>query len=82
VFDEVKHRCDLNRGKQYTADSFEQMMKPLVGAAVALPGGAEIALDWRRGGSMALVGNQAMKTHVTRQLSKTLMAADDDSVNA
>jgi DGQHR domain-containing protein len=76
LFADVKHRCDLNCGKQYTADNFRSQMEPLRDVVVDLPGGGKFKLDWQRG-SMATLSGGAGKTLITRQLKDVLSRADD-----
>jgi DGQHR domain-containing protein len=77
VFGPVKHRCDLNAGKQYTAKNFEAQMEPLREAEIALPGGGKLVMDWRRG-PMGVLSNAATRSLITRQLSDLLRQADED----
>jgi hypothetical protein len=77
LFGPVKHRCDLNRGRQYTADSFASQMAPLVGATIELPGGGKLPIDWERG-VMGSVANSSGRTLITKQLADLLRAADEE----
>lgn len=77
VFGAVKHRCDLNAGKQYTAATFKAQMEPLKDAEISLPGGGTLAMDWLRG-PMGVMSNAATRTLISRQLIDTLRLADED----
>jgi DGQHR domain-containing protein len=77
VFPAVKQRCDLNSGKQYTAENFYQQMKPLLNAVIDLPGGGKLDLDWQRG-PMGTFSNRPSRTLITRQLTDLLRSADED----
>lgn len=79
VFGPVKHRCDLNAGKQYTADTFEAQMKPLKDAEINLPGGGKLVMDWQRG-PMGVLSNAATRSLITRQLADILRKADEDDI--
>ncbi|MGD0991744.1 MAG: DGQHR domain-containing protein [Gemmatimonadales bacterium] len=76
LFAPVKHRCDLNASRQYTAATFASQMAPLKGAVIDLPLGAQLPLDWRRG-PMGILSNRATRTLISRQLSDVLRRADD-----
>ncbi len=77
IFNRVKHRCDLNCGRQYTTETFAMQMEPLRTAVLELPGGGKLPLDWQRG-PMGVLSGRAMRTLITRQLSDILQHADDD----
>ncbi|HKP54622.1 MAG TPA: DGQHR domain-containing protein [Chloroflexia bacterium] len=78
VFDVVKHRCDLNHGRQYTAEAFAQSLEPLTRCEIQLPGSGRVPLTWERGpvgvGSMS---NRAGITLITKQLKNHLRQADN-----
>jgi DGQHR domain-containing protein len=76
IFAAVKHRCDLNNGKQYTAEAFAQQLEVLHDFKIELPGGGELILDWRRG-AWGSVGNRAGQTLLYRQLTDELRKADE-----
>lgn len=77
VFGAVKHRCDLNAGRQYTAGTFNSQMEPLKSAEITLPGGGTLAMDWLRG-PMGVMSNAATRTLISRQLIDILRSADDE----
>ncbi len=77
LFGVVKQRCDLNCGKQYTAENFKSQIEPLRNAVIDLPGGGKLLLDWQRG-PMGILSNRAARTLITRQLSDILRKADED----
>jgi DGQHR domain-containing protein len=77
VFPTVKHRCDLNAGRQYTSDNFEAQMEPLKDAEIDLPGGGKLLMDWQRG-PMGIFSNAATRTLITRRLADIVRRADED----
>lgn len=81
LFGPLKHRCDLNAGKQYTADNFQTQMKPLRTAQIDLPGGGTLLMDWQRG-PMGILSNAATRTLITRRLTDILRHADEDDSTA
>ena len=78
IFDAVKHRCDLNHGKQYTAATFRESLQPLVDCNIELPGGGQITLTWQRG-PFGPLNNKAGQALISKQLKNYLRAADDDA---
>ncbi|MCX5903110.1 MAG: DGQHR domain-containing protein [Proteobacteria bacterium] len=76
IFGAVKHRCDLNFGRQYTADAFLQQLEILYDFKIELPGGGTLILDWRRG-DWGPIGNRAGQTLLYRQLTDVLRSADE-----
>jgi DGQHR domain-containing protein len=76
IFANVKHRCDLNEGRQYTADSFTRQLKVLDGFQVILPGGGEIELDWMRG-RFGTLSNATGRSLINKQLTNALRQADE-----
>lgn len=77
TFPAAKHRCDLNAGRQYTAENFIAQMTPLRSASIDLPGGGSIPLDWRAG-TLGILSNSTMRAAVTRHLRDILTVADAD----
>lgn len=77
VFPAIKHRCDLNAGKQYTANNFREQMKPLLNTSIDLPGGGSLSLDWRAG-TLGALSNSTLRVAITRHLRDILTAADSD----
>lgn len=75
IFAAALHRCDLNEGRQYTAEAFERSLAPLKDCDIGLPGGGSIRLTWRRGpfGSFT---NRAGKALIRKQLANYLIRAD------
>jgi hypothetical protein len=79
IFADVKHRCDLNCGKQYTAGNFQSQMNPLRDATINLPGGGQFTLDWQRGkGIMSTLSGKTGVTLISRQLKDLLRSADEN----
>lgn len=78
LFGTVKHRCDLNRARQYTAEAFASQMEPLRNAVIDLPApvGGKLTLDWQRG-PMGILSNRAARMLITRSLSDLLRRADE-----
>ena len=76
IFPAVKHRVDLNKGRQYTTDNFVSQMQPLLNAKLELPGLGALDIDWLRG-SMVILANRATRTVMIRQLSDALRKADE-----
>lgn len=76
LFGPVKHRCDLNAGRRYTADNFLSQMEPLRSAEIDLPGGGKLVMDWQRG-PMGILSNAATRSLITRQLADILREADE-----
>jgi DGQHR domain-containing protein len=60
TFSDVKHRCDLNCGRQYTAANFKSQLEPVRDASIDLPGGGKFTLDWQRG-TMATLASRPRK---------------------
>ena len=77
LFGPIKHRVDLNRGKQYTRDNFSSQMVPLLDATIELPGGGKLPMNWERG-LMGSVANRSGRTLITKQLADLLRQADDE----
>jgi DGQHR domain-containing protein len=78
LFSTVKHRCDLNAGKQYTLEGFSSQMSPLLNATIELPGGGKLPVNWERG-TMGSVANRTGRTLITKQLADLLRLADEES---
>ena len=78
IFAPVKHRCDLNAGRQYSVENFLPQMSPLRGAVIELPGGGKLELDWQRG-TMGFLSNRASRTMIARQLSDMLRRLDEEN---
>ena len=78
VFPGARRRCDLNRGRQYTAENFASQMDPLRGVVIDLPGGGKMNLDWQRG-PMGIFSNRAARTLITRSLLDLLQLADEET---
>lgn len=76
AFPAVQHRCDLNEGRQYTADAFERQLAALKECNIELPGGGSVPLTWQRGPFGAL-SNRAGKVLIRRQLNDHLQRADE-----
>lgn len=76
VFDAVKHRCDLNEGRQYTAETFERQLRVLRGCSIELPGSGSLPLTWQRG-PFGPFSNKAGKTLIRKQLLDHLRQADE-----
>ncbi len=77
LFPQVKHRCDLNCGKQYTNENLRIQMQPLVSAKINLTGEESFAIDWQRG-KWGILSNRATRMIVIRQLRDILQRADED----
>ena len=78
LFGAVKTRCDLNRGRQYTAESFKSQMEPLRDAVIELPTGGHLTIDWQRGGAMGYLSNRAARSLIMRKLADLLRRADEE----
>jgi hypothetical protein len=76
VFEYAKRRCDLNCGKQYTANNFLEQMAPIRDMKINIVGLGQADLDWQRG-KMALMSNRATRNLIGNQLRDCLTAADD-----
>jgi len=76
VFDAVKYRCDLNEGRQYTADSFGSQLRVLKECSIELPGSGSLPLTWQRG-PFGPFSNKAGKTLIRKQLLDYLRHADE-----
>ena len=76
LFPQVKVRCDLNCGKQYTNENFRVQMQPLVSATINLTGEESFAVDWQRG-KWGILSNSATRAIVIRQLRDILQRADE-----
>lgn len=76
IFPDLKHRCDLYHGGQYTTDTFAEVMKPLVDAEIKLPGGPFVVLTWESG-DIQVFGNQAMRNLLVKRLRDVLTEDDN-----
>ena len=76
VFPAAKLRCDLNNGRQYTADNFETQMEPLKSASIDLPGGGAIRMDW--GKAMGVINNAKTRSLIVKQMKDILARADEE----
>lgn len=76
LFPQVKHRVDLNNGREYTSENFTSQMMPLKTAKVELPGGIELELDWSKRG-MGIVNNARTRNLISKQLKDILQRADE-----
>jgi DGQHR domain-containing protein len=76
AFGAVKHRCDLNEGRQYTANAFQRQLGPLKNCSVEIPGGGQIPLTWARG-PFGPLSNKAGKTLIQKQFRNYLRQADE-----
>jgi hypothetical protein len=76
VFGAVKHRCDLNEGRQYIAEAFERQLQILKGVSIKLPGGGSLPLTWARG-PFGPLSNKAGKTLIRKQFLDQLRQADE-----
>ncbi|MCP4541817.1 MAG: DGQHR domain-containing protein [Chloroflexi bacterium] len=76
MFTAAKHRCDLNDGRQYTADTFERQLQVLQDVTIELPGGGALTLTWERG-PFGSLSNKAGKTWIRKQLLDQLRQADE-----
>jgi len=76
IFGAAKHRCDLNEGRQYTANAFERSLTPLKDCYIEIPGGGKIYLTWERG-PFGPLSNKAGKVLIRKQLANYLMRADE-----
>jgi DGQHR domain-containing protein len=72
----AKHRCDLNSGRQYTAETFKLALAPLKNAEIVIPGGGHLPLTWGRG-PFGPLSNKAGKVLIHKQLTNYLRKADD-----
>ena len=79
LFGPVKHRCDLNCGRQYTRENFSSQMAPLLDATIELPGGGKLPVNWERG-LMGSVANRSGRTLITKQLADLLRQADEAAI--
>lgn len=77
IFPAAKIRCDLNCGRQYTADNFFEQLKPIRAVSIDIAGVGQADLDWQRG-KMAILSNRATRELITKQLKDYLTAADAD----
>lgn len=76
LFAAVKHRVDMNNGRQYTSDNFALQMEPLKTATIELPGGGEIQLDWSK--KMGVINNSRTRNLISKQLRDILQRADEE----
>lgn len=76
VFAAAKHRCDLNEGRQYTAEAFQHMLAPLKNCHIEIPGGGKLPLTWARG-PFGPLSNKAGKVLIQKQLNNYLRQADE-----
>jgi len=76
IFASAIHRCDLNEGRQYTAETFERSLTPLKDCYIEIPGGGKIRLTWERG-PFGPLSNKAGKVLIRKQLTNYLVQADE-----
>ncbi|TKJ43351.1 hypothetical protein CEE36_04785 [candidate division TA06 bacterium B3_TA06] len=77
IFAATKHRCDLNEGRQYTAETFQRQLEPLRNCQIEIPGfGKRPPLTWGKG-PFGLLSNKAGKVLIQRQLVNYLRQADE-----
>lgn len=76
AFATAKHRCDLNEGRQYTAEAFERQLSPLKECLIEIPGGGKLPLNWERG-QFGPFSNKAGKVLIQRQQNNYLRQADE-----
>jgi hypothetical protein len=76
VFPQVKHRIDLNNAREYSIENFVAQMAPLKVAAIKLPGGIDMPLDWSKKGIGSL-NNARTRALISKQLRDVLTSADD-----
>jgi DGQHR domain-containing protein len=76
IFSAVKHRCDLNEGRLYTADTFERQLAPLKDCYIEIPGSGKIHLTWERG-PFGPLSNKAGRVLIQKQLINYLRRADE-----
>ena len=76
IFGLVKHRVDLNAGKQYIAQNFKEQLEVLNGAEIEIPGGS-IPLTWESG-PFGTLSNAAGRAYLTKQLKNLLTIADEE----
>ena len=77
IFGAAKHRCDLNEGRQYTAETFQRQLAPLKECNIEIPGGGKIPLTWARG-PFGPLSNKAGKVLIQKQLVNFLRHADEE----
>lgn len=80
IFRAVKHRVDLNAGRQYTREAFRAQLDVLKSAELKPFANAEdlsIPLTWESG-PMGPLSNAAGRSLIIKQLVDVLQAADDD----
>jgi DGQHR domain-containing protein len=76
IFGSAKNRCDLNEGRQYTAEAFEHSLAPLRACAIEIPGGGKIPLTWQRG-PFGPLSNKAGRVLIQKQLRNYMVRADE-----
>jgi DGQHR domain-containing protein len=79
IFRAVKHRVDLNGGRQYTGDNFRDQLLVLTTAEIKPFGGVDnisIPLTWEVG-PMGPLSNASGRSLIIRQLVHTLQEADE-----
>jgi hypothetical protein len=81
IFGAVKHRVDLNRGKQYTAANFAEQLEVLKDVQIEIGRDAEnnplsVPLTWKTGSFGPLQGAGG-KAVLARQLVDALQRADE-----
>lgn len=76
MFRAVKHRVDLNAGRQYTREHFRDQLAVLKTAELKPFAGFSIPLTWESG-PLGPLSNAAGRSLIIKQLVDTLQAADD-----
>jgi len=76
IFPTVKHRCDLNEGRQYLCETFQRQLEPLNNCQIEIPGGGKINLTWERG-PFGPLANKTGRSLITKNLITVLNLADE-----
>jgi DGQHR domain-containing protein len=76
AFPAIKHRCDLNCGKQYTASNFRKMLEPILAFELEIPGGGKIPMNWESG-KIGPLSNAAGRALISKQLKNCITRADE-----
>ncbi len=83
ILERVMHRCVLNEGSQYTADTFSRQLLVLRDFKLQSIEGITLPLDWVRGSHMGRLSSGAQgREQINKQLKNALYQADENEADA
>ncbi len=76
IFAPIKTRCDLNEGRQYSAEAFQRQLEPLLNCEISFPGGGQFPLTWESG-PLGALSNAAGRSLIQKQLTNFIRLVDE-----